>query len=173
MLNSRRSRWLLAILVVAGLQVWSHLWAQLEWMPESLRTSATARFKHWEHSRFDFLGGHIDLILSRNNSVPIRAKQMLGDILVVSSTINIPVAEMEQFHAEVRERFSGPGPVSCETLEWFWTRAASLSARAAVYTTSSRPSYEMNVLYKVNCPVSEYVRQRIRESQAQKQQGGR
>ena len=155
MLTKRRFLWGLAIVVVAWLQLWSHIGGHLSLVPKFL----TQPFEDWEEWRFDVLHREAWETLSSNSSVAYRAKQKIDDILTISGSYNIPLVEMEQFQVELRDRFQEP--VSCESLEWLWKRAAALSARAAMYTTQSRPSYELQVLYPMGCPISEEVRRVI------------
>ena len=168
MLTKRRFLWPLVIAVVGWLQLRSHQWGQ-PLIPKFLQSTSIRRFDDSEELRFDVLGHEILNNLSDNRSVPVSAKEMINDILSISRTNDIPLAELEHFQAELYERFQGP--VSCETLEWLWKRAAALSARSARYTTKYRPQFEVYVLYRMDCSISDDVRRAIDFREEQKQRG--
>ena len=157
MLTKRRILWPLAIVVVAYLQLWSCRWSQHRHIPTYSQFTPTRRFQNWAEWRFRVI--HCDVVenLARNSSTPRRAKEMINDILSIG--YDTPLGELRLFHSEVQDRFDGP--VSCETLEWLWTRAAALSPRAASYTTKYRLWYEYGVLYQMDCPISTEGRRRI------------
>ena len=141
--------WVVAILAVTALQVYSHHDLFHELVEEDVRFMKARHDMRDAVAKAQWPKAYHEWYTARYNS-DYAANTASG--ILIGGPDCIPLGKAERFRDEVCERFREP--VTCETLEWFWKRSGALGAYNAKYILQYREVFEEVVLYPMGCPVS-------------------